>query len=281
MNTEINQLVIDSISHMKPTEFMHEYRMARLASITYMSRSSMETALNLMFDSWWIIDPTEDDLALVGVKGKNQYIAFRGTDHALDILTDADVRKREHEVFGAVHAGFLAEYERISARVDNLIDGTMNLYVSGHSLGGALALMYSVNLLRSHQNPSIGRSYGAPKVGGHAFTAVIEAMFEVYQEWDFVRYVNNQDAVARMPRANWIKIAKMLLTKTPDLDNELIYYHPEIIPAVWFDGEHRLRPAKPFSLNPLGKISDHSMDKYMKKIELLQTDVTANYLRMP
>lgn len=121
-------------------------------------------------------------------------LAFRGTEANSwkDVKTDLRARfyKGEHGV--KVHTGFRDAYRQVSEQVrdavDNLPDGS-TLYITGHSLGGALAVLATRELERD--SLAACYTFGSPRVGDEEFGEAIRA--PIY------RVVNAADGVPRVP----------------------------------------------------------------------------------
>lgn len=120
-------------------------------------------------------------------------IAFRGTeaDSVQDIKTDISAHLVQAPGGGRVHKGFLAAYQLVEDLLieDIKLAGDKPIYITGHSLGGALAMVAT----RYIGNDSIGATYtfGCPRVADDAFYDNIKT--PVY------RVVNAADGVTRIP----------------------------------------------------------------------------------
>lgn len=133
-------------------------------------------------------------------------IAFRGTEKKIsDWLTDANAMPTE--VNGTkVHTGFLqaftAETDQDNRTVKDVVTGIMSseaaqdqngnslpLFITGHSLGGALALM-ATKLLAADVNGAC-YTYGAPRIADYEYFKGLKT--PVY------RIVNSSDMVPRVP----------------------------------------------------------------------------------
>ncbi len=120
-------------------------------------------------------------------------IAFRGTeaDSVQDIKTDISAPLVQAPGGGRIHKGFLSAYKLVE---DLLIEdikqaGEKPIYITGHSLGGALAMVAT----RYIGKDSIGATYtfGCPRVADDTFYNNIKT--PVY------RVVNAADGVTRIP----------------------------------------------------------------------------------
>ncbi|WP_369902064.1 lipase family protein [Bacillus manliponensis] len=128
-------------------------------------------------------------------------VAFRGTKSDSDWVADALVNQKPYPFTlnsGNVHNGFLSIYE--SCR-DNIMDTlsqlspNKTLLVTGHSLGGALAVLH---MLDARVNTSFFHyelyNFGAPKVGDLTFRNYYKI-----QVANSFRFVNLFDIVPLLP----------------------------------------------------------------------------------
>ena len=122
--------------------------------------------------------PSTDTQVLVVEQADCIIIAFRGTKELRDWITDAEfVRKLlVEEADGSrceVHAGFLDAYasiiERLTSHLRLIVVGERPIYITGHSLGGALAIIAALELKRQKFNVAHIYTFGQPRVGNAAF----------------------------------------------------------------------------------------------------------------
>jgi len=145
--------------------------------------------------------------ALVAETDKFVVVAFRGSTSRRDVRTDLQTRfnvsKIDIEgraVAVAVHSGFYAAFAKIEKQLRTLLEktGQKPIYLTGHSLGGALALVASAALGGSS---SLGDriaavyTFGAPRVGKGNFSEIVKA--------PHYRVINSGDIVPLVP-PNWI-----------------------------------------------------------------------------
>lgn len=132
--------------------------------------------------------------------GSMRLIAFRGTEVALTDLTDVKTDLKAQLVPGEgdekVHQGFLEGFNRVRDQI--LADlkkfgGESPLYITGHSLGGALAILCTRYL--GHDSHGACYTFGGPRVGNLMVAEKIKT--PIY------RVVNAADIVPRLPPA-WI-----------------------------------------------------------------------------
>lgn len=118
-------------------------------------------------------------------------LAFRGTESIKDAYTDAKAVLIDHPDGGRVHSGFYEAYGEISDQIEEALKEhhALPLYITGHSLGGALALLATKHI--GHQSTGATYTFGAPRAADDAFFTGIKT--PIY------RVVNAADAVPRVP----------------------------------------------------------------------------------
>ena len=125
-------------------------------------------------------------------------LAFRGTEANSweDVKTDLDARFYKGRNGVKLHTGFRDAYNQVSKRVadavDRLPDG-YSLYITGHSPGGALAVIAARELERD--SLAACYTFGSPRVGNEEFGEEIRT--PIY------RIVNAADGVPRVP-PSWL-----------------------------------------------------------------------------
>ncbi len=131
-------------------------------------------------------------------------LAFRGTEatELKDIKTDLNVFVNNKDGV-LIHSGFQKAYEKVRRPIQKEIDklGDYALFVTGHSLGGALALI-TVRELNT-QNMAACYTFGSPRVGSSEFADKIKS--PIY------RVVNTADIVPRLPPGISIELAVDIL----------------------------------------------------------------------
>ena len=144
-------------------------------------------------------------------------LAFRGTEANSweDIKTDLDARFYKGEGGVKMHSGFAGAYNQVREQIRKAVDELpkdFSLYITGHSLGGALATIAARDL----ECDSLAACYtfGGPRVGGEEFGDDIRA--PIY------RVVNAADGVPRVPPSTLTYIAVFLVSLfSPKLANVL------------------------------------------------------------
>jgi hypothetical protein len=124
-------------------------------------------------------------------------IAFRGSiaphDWALDFqaIPTVDHEATNHPTLGFIHSGFLAGALALTPQIAMAVAGKPYA-LTGHSLGGALALVVAGLLVDAGHAPERVATFGAPKVG---FSSFVEALKDV----PIAQYRRGNDIVPLVP----------------------------------------------------------------------------------
>jgi len=135
--------------------------------------------------------PSTDTQAWVGKILGITYIIFPGTASAHDIFTDLRAAKTTFQP-GRVHAGFFGAYRSILDSIVASVGPEQKVIISGHSLGGAIAMLTAFAL---QSQIAFVYTFGQPRVGNGSFARAYNALLG---ESTF-RLVNDRDPVPRIP----------------------------------------------------------------------------------
>jgi len=148
----------------------------------------------------------------LGVCDTHAVLAFRGSDPVTlpNWVTDAVVRLVDHaEYDGRVHLGFSSALRRNWNKIEKVLAEVQDkpLFLTGHSMGGALAVLSGCRLAKNGRPPMAIYTYGSPRVGDIAFC-------DSYALPTY-RVVNRLDIVPEMPLASMKRLlpAKPRFTK--------------------------------------------------------------------
>jgi hypothetical protein len=183
-------------------------------------------------------------------------IVFRGTEpkQKSDIWADLKTWKKKSQTKGSIHSGFMGETDKVWESVNKFVrdNKDKDLYIAGHSLGGAMASVAS-SRLQQHAPLKMTYTYGSPRVGNSSWRN--------YQTWSHQRIQNNNDVVTQTP--------PMLLGFRHHVPSVYINHYGNIRKLTrWqktkdmFRG--RWRAIQKFQF--FDGIMDHNMDKYCLKL---------------
>ena len=149
----------------------------------------------------------------LGVCDTHAVLAFRGSDPVTlpNWVTDVVVKLVEcREYEGRVHHGFSSVLRHTWDKVESVLEAARDkpLFLTGHSMGGALAVLTACRLAKIGRAPVATYTFGAPRVGDRTFCGGYR--LPTY------RVVNGLDLVPEMPLAS----VKRLLPEKPRFTNE-------------------------------------------------------------
>lgn len=199
------------------------------------------------------------------------FISLRGTTLSYaDFKADIDARKVKYPVgLGdtvRLHRGFfdavLGCFDEVMERVEELMPEThpheFPVYVTGHSLGGAMAAIFNARLaerryLRHHRETEPATAcytFGMPRFGDTGAKSLLPSPFHVFNEFD---------AIPTLP-PTFIGFA--------DCGNErCLNAQPKVI-QILSKGNFCLRKSKGIA-TVLG-ISDHRMERYLERLDSMR-----------
>ncbi|MDP6442228.1 MAG: lipase family protein [Pirellulaceae bacterium] len=127
-------------------------------------------------------------------------LAFRGTESnsLADWVTDADLTLVDGPLGGRVHEGFYDALSHVWRTIDDAVAGLATdkpLWITGHSLGGALAVLAAARWLDADRPLAGLYTFGQPRVGDATFAR----NFNFAMKTTAFRVVNDNDLVTRMP----------------------------------------------------------------------------------
>jgi triacylglycerol lipase len=128
----------------------------------------------------------------------NVFVTFRGTQSIEDWVSNVSFPQVAHPWAGHTEKGFTDLYNQCTAKVKAAVQsapGAPNVFVTGHSLGGALATLATADLTSSGVRAAM-YNIASPRVGDRAFAARFDSQVAV--RW---RIVNTEDIVTTVPIA--------------------------------------------------------------------------------
>ncbi|HMP16068.1 MAG TPA: lipase family protein [Gemmatales bacterium] len=254
------------------SEFQNALFLAHCSNAAY-ERNRVEDYKHydkLAFDILQAFEGPHDTQGFVGATDKAVVLAFRGTepDKWQDWCTDFN-SKQKLWLSCQVHTGFATAHDGVANQYMELIRKMRThqqaIYVTGHSLGGALATLAGKVLATGTEEgenlkPHLVISFGAPKVGDNRFASTYGVTL--------LRFVHNEDIIPHVPPIGSYVDGGSLLYFKPD--GALSYNVNEISTMT-----SRLKTAVSAIISAKGRISDlvpnwiqdHVMERYIERLE--------------
>lgn len=194
-----------------------------------------------------------------------QWVAVRGTANLKNVAEDADYSKVAAPDLGVpIHAGFVKDARAVWSFARPLLRPGVETRLTGHSLGGALAVLLAMRL--SLDGQPLGRviTFGQPKV-------TTEAGVRRFRHLPLLRVVNHDDPVPDLP---WETLGAALGGFYRHFGQELRFTDRgsfELLP------EHRAEAYLVTSfLARLGRENplEHEIARYLGKLERLEGSLT-------
>ncbi len=147
-----------------------------------------------------------DTQLLITINNNSLYICFRGSSSLKDWIVNLDLnltKCTKNNKSYKIHNGFNNQYTSVKNDIINKISHLLNIYninnivITGHSLGGAIATVCSLDLI---DNPLLFNktvycvTFGCPRVGNKDF-------INLYNSYDIKthRIVTKGDPIVKLP----------------------------------------------------------------------------------
>ncbi len=241
-----------------------------------------------------LIEPTFDldgtQAILVDFKD-HVVLGFRGTEATSikDIKADAKAVSMACPTGGKIHKGFYEAYGVVESKIQNRLnekDITLKpLFITGHSLGGALATIAAKRLVHKG-GISACYTFGSPRVGDEEWVSQMKT--------PLYRLVNAADCVTMLPPGQeLVTVFSWLISFIPTIGRRLRawilakiggYYHGGDMKYLtncpcgdyqgvkllfYVSGLHRIKAVIYKKLPWKTMLADHSIAIYRKKLEVL------------
>ena len=170
--------------------------MAELCDIAYEPPVVVEkTFERLGFQKW----KTVVDGSMIGyvlIHNRTAVIVFRGTDNKVDWLVNL-ASTTSPTPNGKIHRGFFDAYQPLLPQVESILEESSieKVWITGHSLGGALALVSAHDLLDKPVEIAGIVTFGQPAVAKNELASHLDR--ELIGK--YARFVNHEDIVPRVP----------------------------------------------------------------------------------
>ena len=281
--------------------------MANVCDLAYSDKPAEAARAMLGLEAEAFRHDASDTQGFVGRADKFAVLAFRGSEkfneHPKDWLVDFQFGQARDPVFtGSVHSGFSTTLSSAWGTIDAILrralkaaagvgadDPGVPLYVTGHSLGGALATLASSRLTSGAVAAAGGRplrvnhratyTFGAPRVGDPEFCRSYKPIT--------CRVVNDLDVVPQVPlqakdvqglgdrlppfTPDWIKALVRQAVKSPAYGHVEALFHldsagnmsVEAAGSSWL-GDYTQRALRSLGRSLNSPVNDHMIDAYIR-----------------
>lgn len=206
-------------------------------------------------------------------------IAFRGTDDLKDWLVNADVAPLPVPQ-GVIHRGF---YEGMKTLYPQLVAAAgahgvdkKHFWITGHSLGGALAVAFAYECAaQGRLKPSGVVTFGQPLLADSALGGYLSGALG----GNYVRFVNERDVVTRVP-PGYVHFGKLVWFHEGKLvtDAQPASSHPEFQPLSVAEFDSLRKSIR--ELRQSGKGFDAAtLQSYGAQVAAITDHLMAGYLR--
>lgn len=177
--------------------------LAHCCSLSYCDKDKISEGLThngyeMGEQGFYIANKKTDTQCFIFGDDEKIIITFRGSESQQDWITNfqSTLKNWRGEIRGEVHEGYSVALHSVWAEVEDTVKklhtGNQSIWVTGHSLGGALATLAAAKL----GNKLNGLyTFGQPRVGDRMFS---RSYNKILQNRSF-RIVNNADLVTRVP----------------------------------------------------------------------------------
>jgi len=185
-------------------------------------------------------------------------LAFRGsesiTECIQDWITNFKINKK-NTFIGDVHTGFFGGASAIYELIGSTLERGKQIYVTGHSQGGALASVFGAIYADYKSNNSIiVVTFAQPRVGGKKFTKRCKKI-----GLKLLRFENSSDIVAKLPLKTFMRYRDYQSGHLYFNRNGKLLTNPSLLTRkidFWLD----------FAAKPLDVGLDHILAEYKKLI---------------
>jgi hypothetical protein len=173
--------------------------LAEMSNIAYSSESEARMLFQQFgFDSTVSIESQfHSKFAYVALGGDVVVVAFRGTDETEDWFSDVNIYLRQMPE-GDLHSGFANAYGMLQFQIWREIEraNPKHIWITGHSLGGAMALTCAYDLVVYRgRNVDGVITFGQPKIGKQNLATSLQKRLGDR----CVHFVNESDPVPQLP----------------------------------------------------------------------------------
>ena len=246
--------------------------LAKLAGRAYLSEQELKDAQNqikMKRKKAVLVKDGDAEAWVFFTRDDGIIVSCRGTEPTKfsDILADLKTYPIRHPRNGRVHRGFydysMKVYDEILDIVQKNRKNNENVYVVGHSLGGAMAVLIAEALTNDGIPVKELRTYGQPRVGNRLFRQHLEGC----DIGAYIRYVNNNDIVPSVP-PTWLLFVhggKLMYINHFGKIRQMTYW--QRVKDQWRGIWAAMKQFKFFDF-----VSDHAMPLYVERAGVIAKD---------
>lgn len=215
-------------------------------------------------DEFNLISVDGADVAVFKEDTETVTVAFRGSSELVDFIADVDfIRRKNINGIGRVHYGFYNYTNNTLSRLEQLLSSIENIHVTGHSLGGAMAVLFCC--LCSEITQAKIRSlttFGQPRTLNS-----VEKFRDFYlARFPYVRIINDSDIIPHLPGRWWSSYNHTGGTIVIDEYNNVrtpinAVKTSRLLWTSWIRAILRM--------DVFDAIGDHSCSKYVEKVQFI------------
>jgi triacylglycerol lipase len=241
--------------------------LAKASKLAYLDKTTVTNKLHGNINQLYFFDKRNTQ-AFIAANNEFIVISFRGTEPRN--LKDWMNNTRISLILGyggSVHRGFSEALDDVWDEIVTLLpqfqDKKQPIFLTGHSMGGALATMTAVRLGEKYYQHIQGiYTFGCPRMGDGKF---VENYDKIFNDRTF-RMVNHRDIVTRLaPRSFGYQHVGgcWFFDSEGKLHNDIRYWQQFLETA---------KGTREEFLNVVSLVEDHNLDEYKKNV-LLNFDV--------
>ena len=236
---------------------------AKLADVAYKAEAAIRNSLEAQdfeLTYYHTIAGTQVAFFLATSElSRTQVVSIRGTSNIENAMVDISLKLRVDADTGvALHDGFAYVAKQVYAELKPRLNPEYKIDVTGHSLGGAVAVILAIFMDRDQFDVNQVVTFGQPKVTNIAGATLL-------QDINIIRVVDPHDLVPLVP-----------LFDPLDINNLDIYWHAgrEVILLednryAILEGMDSMLRATKFTQKPMNEanLKNHQMSAYLNMIE--------------
>jgi triacylglycerol lipase len=222
---------------------------------------------------FFTVPATDTQAFLAGFEGA-MVLCFRGSGSRQDWLQNSQILPVPFHQGGTIHIGFRNAIDSITPFINDTLTEWAGqgrtFWITGHSLGGALAMLSAAYLrfpadpTRMVPRPFAGLyTFGQPRVGNKLFCDACSTDFGAR----YFRYINNSDIVTRIPPREvgyWHTGFDQYIDPYDKIHQDPVWWQM-FIDRVRV-GIEQLRLLQTGVVR-ISQVADHSMDEYIRRIQ--------------